>query len=468
MNTVLVTYPGPQGEPASPDYVVTANGQPVFCYGSYRFDPESPDRTIGGLGMKDRPATRIALAYFDFEGEVNLEITVIQPFQGVVVRPLSLGIEPEAEDNVIRFTIAKPGTYIVEPYGTRRPLHIFANPPEKDIPDPNDPNVRYFPPGIHHIDPLELCDGETVYVAGGAIVYANVVHDGLSEWDDMVFQRATIGANGAKGIRVTGRGILCGRDSLEKGRRHKLIEMTKCEDIAIDGVILRESSGWSLAVYDSERVRIDRVRIVGHYINNDGIDICSSRDVRVTRCFCHNADDSFLIKAHDASVTDVEFRDCIVWNDVATSFGIVCEIAHPVENVRFRDCVVVHSTHPCWIPEAGGVLAVWNDFGGDVRDVLFDNIIIEDACAGKAAIKLNVTNVFGENEQRRGTIRQVTFRDVAFLRTNDDAIVISSPFEDRAIENVSFERVTINGESVISEGDSRLFLEGVGELRFKN
>jgi len=465
MTAKLVVYPGPPEETASPDYTVTVNGEPVFCYASYRFNKERPERIVNGKGMKDREVSPISFAYFDFEGEVTVSITAARDFPEVVIRPLSLRVEPEAEGNVIRFTLTEPGNFIVEPYGLDRPIHIFANPLETNAPYPDDSSVRYFPPGIHYIDPLSLSDDETVYIAGGAIVYANIQDEDLSEWDDMLFQKATFNATGKSRIKVTGRGIICGRDSLERGRRHKLLEFAKCENVEVDGVILRESSGWSFAVYESEGVRIDNVRIVGHYINNDGIDICSSRRVRVENCFCHNADDSFLIKAHDAPVDDVVFRNCIAWNDVATSFGIVCETAHPVTNVVFRDCTVVHSTFPCWIPDAGGVLAVWNDYGGDVRDIRYENIVIEDSCAGKQIIKLNITNVHGMNDSRQGSIRDVSFRNIDVLHTKDERIAFLSPFEEGAISGIELDRIAINGNPVRSVQDSRIAIEGATGIR---
>jgi hypothetical protein len=43
---------------------------------------------------------------------------------------------------------------------------------EKNRPNPNNPNVRYFGPGVHG-DGLQIIvnKDETMYVAGGAIVY---------------------------------------------------------------------------------------------------------------------------------------------------------------------------------------------------------------------------------------------------------------------------------------------------------
>lgn len=462
---MLVVYPAPDGEPASQDYEVSVNGQPVFCYASFRYDLADPERIMAGPGMKPREVSPISFAYFDFEGEVTVAITAKRPFQSVLVRPIASGVKPNTEGNVIRFTLDRPGHFTVEPYGIKRPLHIFANAVEESRPDPDDPKVHYFAPGTHYIDPLEIADGETVYIAGGAIVYANVQQDRLSEWDDMVFQEATFLANGKKGVSIKGRGMICGRYSFDNGRRHKLIEFQECEEVKVEGVILRESSGWSMAVRESERIHVDNVRIVGYYINNDGIDICSSRHALIENCFCHNADDSFLIKADQAPVSDVLFKNCVAWNDVATSFGIINETSHEVKNVIFRDCIVLHSTLPCWIPEAGGVLAIWNDRGGNIHDVLFENILVEDACKDKPAIKLNITNLVAGNTKREGLIQDIGFRNIEFLQTDDDRIVLVSSFLESAISRIRFHDVKLNGLAVSSSADSRFEIHQATDIQ---
>ena len=133
----LITYPAPPGEPASKDYAVHVNGRPVFCYTSYRFDPESKT-TIAG-----RPVSPVTFCSFDHEGEVEVDVRFLEGLKEagldtsrVVVRPLSHGIRPRVRDGRIRFRIQKPCQLSIEPGGAiRHPLHLFANPLEKDVPD---------------------------------------------------------------------------------------------------------------------------------------------------------------------------------------------------------------------------------------------------------------------------------------------------------------------------------------------
>ena len=66
----------------------------------------------------------------------------------------------------------------VEPDGRKGPLLLFANPLETDTPKQGDPNVVYFGPGVHKPEKIALQSGQTLYLAGGALVKAEVLAQG--------------------------------------------------------------------------------------------------------------------------------------------------------------------------------------------------------------------------------------------------------------------------------------------------
>ena len=61
-------------------------------------------------------------------------------------------------------------------------LHLFANPIEKNKPNPKDKNVIYFGPGIHEIpnQKLKVASNKTVYLAGGAVIKGRIALDNVS------------------------------------------------------------------------------------------------------------------------------------------------------------------------------------------------------------------------------------------------------------------------------------------------
>jgi hypothetical protein len=56
---------------------------------------------------------------------------------------------PRVTGDSLEFTLDKPQDLSTEPNGPNSPLLLFTNPPETNVPSPEDPNVIYFGPGIH-------------------------------------------------------------------------------------------------------------------------------------------------------------------------------------------------------------------------------------------------------------------------------------------------------------------------------
>ena len=235
---------------------------------------------------------------------------------------------------------------------------------ETDIPDRTAPNVHYFEAGTHQIDSMRLKDNDIVYLEGGAFVYAKpqppekLKPFGLVNAIEMWWADFTLMAEGVKNVRIAGRGVLCGRKTLEACQRHRLLGIMRSSDVTVEGIVFREGTSWSIHTEEASQVLIDNVKVLGHFANNDGIDVCDSHDVLVRNSFAHNADDSFLVKAFKP-VSNVVFENCVAWNDVSTSFGAVCEIAAEAKNIVFRGCTVTHSTFPLWDHDAGGVIGVF-------------------------------------------------------------------------------------------------------------
>lgn len=406
--------------------------------------------------------------------------------QTLAVRPLSLGIEPVVSetDGSITFTLNEPCNLSIEPFGAKYPLHLFANPPDTHKPDLSadnvvvfepgvhsmeetdtasytGPMVYYFKPGHHIIHQLLLNDGDTVYVAGGAYVSQHLEPDAQPwiDWNpfgdtDMRLQKSTFFSEHQDNIRIYGRGVIDGGYSIEQKHRHTLVELRYADGIDMEGVILKDSSAWTLWLEQSRDIHVDNIKILGYYVNNDGIEISACHDTLIENSFCHNADDSFIVKAWlDAS--NITVQNCTVWNDVAQSFGAVYEIYGEVSDITFRDCTVIRSTGGLWTDESGGVLSLWNTGGGNIHDVLFENIVIEEATnSAREALKVSVT------DNPSGKISNIRFKNIAFLDTANTDIKIKGP--DGSIQGVTFENVSLNGEPVLSESDARFRVTGNG------
>ena len=160
--------------------------------------------------QRDVSQTELA-AFLSFatDGPVDVEIEAEEAFEKVVVRPLSLGIMPEAEGNTIRFRMEKAAYVSVEPYGRRNALHLFADEMKTFDVRPEDEGVIYYGPGVHDAGMIEMTSGQTLFIDEGAVVYA------------------CIHAIDAENIRIIGHGIL--DNSQNKARRVQRFGDQQCD-----------------------------------------------------------------------------------------------------------------------------------------------------------------------------------------------------------------------------------------------
>jgi len=182
-----VVYPALPGEVLSQDYEVWVDGRRAdVCKARVLDAPFSKwGRDYGGA---------YSFVNFDMAGQVTVRIAAKRSLAMTVIRPQSSCAQLEhAEDNVITITLEGPQKLSIEPEGKKGPLLLFANPMEQDRPQPDAQNVIYFGPGLHQPGAIRVRDGQTLYLAGGALV------------------KGAIAAKGSN-LRICGRGILDGSD----------------------------------------------------------------------------------------------------------------------------------------------------------------------------------------------------------------------------------------------------------------
>lgn len=465
----VITYPAPDGEPASPDYTASVDGKPVHCYTSRVYDTRFTEGEE--FGLKYSTAT---FAYFDFEGEVTVEVRSILGADSATIRPASYGIEAEVSDGVIRFQLDRPRKLTIEPNGREnRVLHLFANAIETDRPRPDDPNVIYFGPGVHEIGSLKLNSNQTLYIAGGAVVYGIIEpHEKpirtevrlnrykFARYDHM------ISAENAKNVRILGRGILDGSRIIAESARKNPLNFTRCENVEVSGIIMRGSPCWHLTLYRTRGARVTNVKQIGWFYNSDGINAVSSRDIVIEDCFLRQRDDGIVVKAMDTGNTDaflheppkelpggettrVEVRDCVLWSDWGYALGATYEVRQPIHNITFRNCDIIHATHAV---TAQGVLGILVADKSTASDILFEDIRIERTL--KPLIKIDVRRTRWTTSETLGKIRDITFKNVSLTGGSAAPIILAGLDPTSTVEDITFDNLRILGQKVTRQGDA--------------
>ncbi len=160
----------------------------------------------------------------------------------------------------------------------------------------------------------------------------------------------------------------------------------------------------------------------------------------------------------------MHFRNCVVWNTVSTAFGAVCEVIQPISDVSYKDCTVIHSTNPLWTDIAGGIMGIWDNGAADIDGMLFENIAIEDAIAGKEPIKISVYTNLDESKKEHSEVKNIVFKNIT-IDSRDESIKLTTPFTD-GIKDITFENVTINGKK-LTEIDDRFSIKNAVDIHIK-
>ncbi len=435
-DTEVVLYdPGEQGRPAGGDRVITVDSKPVFTYATAV--------NFNRSWSQNPKLEKTPVAYFDFSGTVTVKIrTPDTAIRSVTVRPLALGIKPEIKGDTLSFKLSKPAKLTIEINNDlHRAVHLFANGLEKEPPREGDPNVLYFGPGIHNVGRIDVQSNQTVYIAGGAVVYG------------------FIKANRLDGVKITGRGIIDGSGYSRWNDHIVPIDLGDCTNCSIDGITILDPAAWALNINSCENINISNVNIITARSNGDGISLQSCKDVEVSGCFVRGWDDNLVVKGYGGDSSRITFEDMILWTDLAQS----CEIGYEtragiIEDITFRNITVLHNFHKA-------VLSIHNGDQAMIRNVHFDNIVVEDAQMGMGdgagsdyLVDIMISDSQWSQSKERGNIRDVFFNNVAVLGGNAPHSHIQGYDEGHTVENVHISNLKILGKEIADPKTGQFYI----------
>ncbi|MGH7940199.1 MAG: hypothetical protein ACREFR_03905 [Limisphaerales bacterium] len=394
-----LTDPDYPGVPRSTIYAVTVlENSNAPAEGHVRparlpvFETLCPQYQAGYMGM--RPVDRYPLKLFrgrsinwvnfSFSGKVTVQARVLDlrkvPLDGPVkIFPSACGIIPTVNGNVIKFTLTRPGQYSVEigPDGYKNGLLIFANPPEKDRPDPGSENYfiltnatpseigsipasysgLYFRRGIHDIGACHVpAHVKNIYLEPGAWVYGSLIME-----------------PGCSSVKIFGRGVLSG--ARLRYRESHMIEAVRSDRIDVEGIVIADTRYFAVRLLGTNNI-VEWVKIVGGWTyNTDGI--AAFAGSRIAHCFIWANDDS--IKPYRDNLT---ISDCVVWQ---LNNGAVIQLGWGnarAANVTIRNVDVLRAEWNNNAANRGIVSCIGDKFGrggmhGSDSSFLIENVVTE-------------------------------------------------------------------------------------------
>lgn len=273
---------------------------------------------------------------FTLRKPVEVRVRSTRSLAALKVSPAKYGVEPRRiSDREVAVDITRPCHLSFECDGRKGALHLFADEPM--APPPQSPDVIYFGPGEHVLDPVELNlrSGQTLFLDEGAVLHGRVSASG-------------------ENIGILGPGVISGSRfrRFEGPRGLGFLWIHNATNVTVRGVAIAAPNRWSVVAKECDRVLFDDVRVLGaNMINDDGIDLVNSRNVTIRRSFIRTQDDNICMKGicHPARpedgppVENIRIEDCELWCDGANTFrfGFECDAPY-MKEVAVRDVDVLH------------------------------------------------------------------------------------------------------------------------------
>jgi polygalacturonase len=311
----------------------------------------------------------------------------------------------------------------------------------------------YIPAGRYVTGPIELVSNLVLDIDAGAVVRFEASEAGLTytkgrlEGTDCITPAPLIGGHDLENVTIRGRGLLTTDNAAwmrltrepaavaaravftnilnslngnmpvppedyqkaAPALRPSFIRTMDSRNVLIEGIHIVGSSMWTIHILYSQNVTIRGVTVETYPgVNTDGVDIDSSRDVRISDSYFDTGDDGICLKSgKDADglrvnrpTEDVTITNCTI-HHAHGAVVLGSETSGGIRNVVATNIV-------CRGTEKGVRIKSTRGRGGLIENIRFDNWTMDDV--GEA---INVTSYYTRSPQEPVSKRTPVFRNIA-------------------------------------------------------
>ena len=447
-----VVYPAPAGVTASTQYSVLVNGQSSFVFQS----------TYVGSG-----AARGAFTSFSTSLTVPVTVTTNVDISSVSIRPLKPGLTYTlTAARTITINVPSNCNISVEINGNvANPLYIFSNPLEVNIPGPSDPNVKYYAAGQIYTENIRPKDGQTIYIAGGAIVKGNIITTGVSNFT------------------VRGRGII---DSSVDKTSSRTVRVVGGNSITFEGIVFHSVQGWEVVFGTCNGLTINNIKSISTPATEcDAMDIVGCQNVQVNGGFFRSEDDCISVKStkegYDLGVgnpQNIQINGAVLFNGHhGNALAIGYELSgisdangqSTVSDIHYSDIDIIHKgTATDGSTDKRAAIAIHNNENARVSNITYDDIRIEDC--KENYVWLGVTNTSSATQTIRGNVDSVSLKNIQIVGGDLTLPSVIFGFDaTHQVQNVTFDNFRIGNSLITSASQLKLATNNfVNNIVFKN
>jgi polygalacturonase len=418
----LVYTPVP-GLITSPDFQVKANGQAVWT------------ERLGAGGMED-----LNIANFSCSGVQTITITASEDIQNYLIHPKGNRLTAKVNGRELTFCIDGPQQLYIE-INALPHLALFANPLEENVPAPNARGVMYYGPGVHDAGDITLQSNQTIYIAGGASVNANIRGENVEN------------------VKILGRGYLNGNVRIDASR-----------NIEVNGVFMRSTRGWTNTITDCYNTIYENVKIFSYrgVWGLDGIVPVSCKNFTINNCFIRTRDDCIAIKnmsrAANMDTDSVSITNCLLvgWDHAdGVTLGFEMQGGY-VKNVFVRDIDIIRTRGQ---GRTGGhsAFSIVCDGPAQISDIYFENIRAGADMEYKN-LEIIITEGMRYGDGRIGSIDNVFLKNIHWENAKKPFVIAGVP--SQLVGSITFQNCYVAGKLITKPEDAEFLIEFAREINF--
>lgn len=396
-----------------------------------------------------------SMVSFDFSGKVEIQV---RKNNGTIntaqIRPLSYGIVPVVDGNIISFSLDRPRKLSLEVNGDKlQNLHIFANAILDEKPSLDNPDVIYFGPGLHQ--PKEqsrgvfrIPSGKTVFIDGGAILKGKLLLDSVQN------------------VMIKGHGIVF---QPERG-----VEIRHSQNVTVDGPVFINPKHSTIYGGQVTGLTVRNIKSFSNWGWSDGIDLMSCSDVSIDDIFMRNSDDCIAIYGHRweayGNVRNIQIKNSTLWADIAHPINIGLHgnaeaDGDTIEHITFSNIDILE--HDEDDRNCQGCMAICPSDNNLVRNITFDNIRVENFQEGQL-FNIRVLNDKKYSKAPGRGIENILFKNIQYNGKGANPSIIYGYDNERRVKNITFENVRINGKFIKNAADGDIKIgEHTVDIKFK-
>ncbi len=392
---------------------------------------------LGDGGMED-----LNIARFACSGLQTIKITAPGKISNYVIRPKNLNIKSKVTGKELSFTIPGPQKLYIE-IDSLPHLAVFADPIEVDAPKQGDHGVVYYTPGTYDEGEINLESNQTIYIAAGAVVHAN------------------IRGNDLQNVKIKGRGIL-----------HGNVRISGTSNLEVTDIFnFHDGRGWTNTLTNCPHSLYRNVKVFSFKTvwGIDGINPVSCTDFLIDDCFIRTKDDCISIKSgrnKEIKTDSVTVSNCLLigWQH-ADGVTLGFNIEGLMQNVLVKNCDILYAKGQ---GHTGGhaAFSIVCDNTGDVRNIRFEDIRVEENIEIKN-LELIVTEGqrYGTNNPP-GRIEGVYLKNIRWENPDKPFVIAGLPFDNHIVEDVTFDNCYVGGKLLTSMKDADFQVEFAKDIKF--